>query len=72
MRCLVEARGRTTTGRAENQAAEEQFLEQFAAIEEGLALLQIQMRAIAENARLFGELAERIRASTYGAKVQTQ
>jgi hypothetical protein len=72
MRCLVEARGPDTNGRAENQTAEEQFLEQFAAIEDGLALVQIQMCAMAENARLFGELAERIRASTYGAKGERQ
>ena len=68
MRCLVEARGRDTGGRAQKQAAEEQFLEQFAALEDGLALVQIQIRAMAENARLFGKLAERIRASTYGAQ----
>jgi len=69
MGCLVEARGGAASSRV---ATEEQFLEQFAAIEDGLTVLQIQMRAIAESARRFGELAERIRASTHGAKVQTQ
>jgi len=72
MGCLVEARGGAASSRVERQATEEQFLEQFAAIEDGLTVLQIQMRAIAESARRFGELAERIRASTHGAKVQTQ
>jgi hypothetical protein len=42
---------------------EEQFLEQFAALEEGLALLQIHMRGISENAKHFGSLARQMRRS---------
>jgi len=42
---------------------EEQFFEQFAAIEDGLALLQIHMRGMSENAKLFGNLARHMRRS---------
>jgi len=45
------------------ELTEEQFLEQFAALEEGLALLQIQMRRMSEDAKLFGSLARHIRRS---------
>ena len=34
----------------EQELTEEQFLEQFAALEESLALLQTQMRRLSENA----------------------
>jgi hypothetical protein len=47
----------------EREITEEQFFEQFAAIEEGLGLLQIQMRAMSENAKLFGSLARHMRRS---------
>ena len=48
---------------AEQELTEEQFFEQFAAIEDGLALLQIHMRGMSENAKLFGSLARRMRRS---------
>lgn len=47
----------------EQELTEEQFLEQFAALEEGLALLQIHMRGISENAKLFDSLARHMRRS---------
>jgi hypothetical protein len=47
----------------EQELTEEQFFEQFAALEEGLALLQIHMRGMSENAKLFGSLARHIRRS---------
>jgi hypothetical protein len=42
---------------------EERFLEQFAALEESLALLETNMRRMSETAKLFGSLARRIRRS---------
>ena len=47
----------------EQELTEEQFFEQFAALEEGLALLQIHMRGMSENAKLFGSLARHMRRS---------
>jgi hypothetical protein len=43
---------------------EEQFFEQFAALEEGLALVQIQLRDLSENAKRFGSLVTYLRRST--------
>lgn len=48
---------------SQQELAEEQFLEQFAALEEGLARLQIYVRSMSENIRLFGTLATHIRQS---------
>jgi hypothetical protein len=50
-------------GFPEQEITEEQFFEQFAALEEGLAILQIHMRGISENAKLFGSLATHMRRS---------
>ncbi len=47
----------------EQEITEEQFLEQFAALEEGIARLQIQMRSMSEHAKIFGSLARDIRRS---------
>jgi hypothetical protein len=47
----------------EKELTEEQFFEQFAALEDGLALLQIHMRGMSENAKLFGSLARHMRRS---------
>jgi len=47
----------------EQELTEEQFFEQFAALEDGLALLQIHMRGMSENAKLFGSLARHMRRS---------
>jgi hypothetical protein len=47
----------------EQESNEEQFLEQYAALEEGLALLQIQLRGMSENANRFGSLARQMRRS---------
>ena len=47
----------------EQELTEEQFFEQFAALEEGLALLQIHMRGMSENAKLFGSLVRDMRRS---------
>jgi hypothetical protein len=51
-------------GRIQNEElTEERFFEQFAALEDGLTLLQLQMRRMSENARLFGGLVTRMRQS---------
>ncbi len=47
----------------EQELTEEQFFEQFAALEDGLAVLQIHMRGMSENAKLFGSLVRQMRRS---------
>lgn len=49
---------------SKRELIEERFLEQFAALEEGLTLLQAHMHSMSENAKLFGSLARHIRRST--------
>jgi hypothetical protein len=63
MECSINVRDQGKSGRPEREFTEEQFLEQFAALEESLALLQSDMRRMSENARLFGSLARHIRRS---------
>ena len=57
MKCLIDTHDTNKGSFPEQELTEQQFLEQFAALEEGLALLQIRMRSISENAKLFGSLA---------------
>jgi hypothetical protein len=63
MKCFIDARDKNKRSFPEQELTEEQFFEQFAAIEDGLALLQIQIRGMSENAKLFGCLARRMRRS---------
>lgn len=63
MKCLIDTRDKNKGNFAEQELTEEQFFEQFAAIEDGLALLQIHMRGMSENAKLFGSLARHMRRS---------
>jgi hypothetical protein len=49
---------------SEQELSEEQFLEQFAALEDSLALLQIHMRALSENVERFGSLETQMRRLT--------
>ena len=65
MKCLIDTRDKSKGGFLEQELTEEQFFEQFAALEEGLALLQIHMRGMSENAKLFGSLARHMRRSIY-------
>jgi hypothetical protein len=53
----------------EDVLTEEQFLEQFAALEESVVLLQVQMRSISEHAKLFGSYARNVRRSICPALV---
>ena len=48
---------------SKRELTEERFLEQFAALEESLTLLQAHMYSMSENAKLFGSLARHIRRS---------
>ena len=63
MNCLIDSHDKNKSSFPEQELTEEQFFEQFAALEEGLALLQIHMRGLSENARLFGKLARHMRRS---------
>ena len=63
MQCFIDTLDKDKGSFPEQELTEEQFFEQFAALEEGLALLQIQMRRMSENAKLFGSLARHIRRS---------
>jgi hypothetical protein len=64
MKETIGARDEREDNCPERELTEEQFLEQFAALEESLALLQAHMHSMSENAKLFGSLARRIRRST--------
>jgi hypothetical protein len=61
MKCLIDTHDKGSF--PEQELTEEQFFEQFAALEDGLALLQIHMRGMSDNARLFGSLARHMRRS---------
>ena len=63
MKCLIDTHDKNEGTSPEQELTEEQFFEQFAAIEDGLALLQIHMRGMSENAKLFGSLVRHMRRS---------
>ena len=63
MKCSIDIHDKDEGSFSEQELIEEQFFEQFATLEEGLALLQIQMRSMSENAKLFGSLAMHVRRS---------
>ena len=63
MKCLIDTHGKSKGSFPEQELTEEQFFEQFAALEDGLALLQIHIHGMSENAKLFGCLARRMRRS---------
>jgi hypothetical protein len=63
MKCLIDSHDKNKGSFLEQDLTEEQFFEQFAALEDGLALLQIHMRGMSENAKLFGSLARQMRRS---------
>ena len=64
MNCVCNAQRRKTASIPQQKFTEDQFFEQFAALEEGLALVQNQLRDLSENARLFGSLVRQMRRST--------
>jgi len=60
---LIDTHDKNNGSFAEQEPTAEQFLEQFAALEERVALLQIHIRSMSENAKLFSCLARHIRRS---------
>ena len=63
MKCCFDAHVKSKGSFPEQEITEEQFFEQFAALEEGLALLQTHIREMSENAKLFGNLTRQMRRS---------
>jgi hypothetical protein len=63
MICFIDTHDKSKGISPEQEPTEEQFFEQFAALEEGLALVQIQLRELSENAKLFGGLVRHMRRS---------
>ena len=63
MKYFIDTHDKNNGSFAEQEPTAEQFLEQFAALEESLALLQIEMRRMSESAKLLGSLALHIRRS---------
>ena len=63
MKCFIGTHDKNNGVSREQEFTEEQFFEQFAALEEGLAVVQIQLRDLSENARLFGGLVRQMRRS---------
>jgi hypothetical protein len=63
MKCFIGTHDKNNGISPEQEVTEEQFFEQFAALEEGLALVQIQLRELSENAKLFGGLVRHMRRS---------
>jgi hypothetical protein len=63
MKCFIDAHDKNNGSFPEQEFTEEQLLAQFAALEDGLALLQVHMRGISENTKLFSSLARRMRRS---------
>jgi hypothetical protein len=63
MKYFIDTHDKNKGSFPEQELTEEQFFEQFAALEDGLALLQIHMRGMSETAKLFGSLARHMRRS---------
>lgn len=64
MKCCTDTRDKNEGSLPEQELTEERFFEQFAALEDGLSLLQLQMRGMSENAKLFGSFVRHMRQST--------
>jgi hypothetical protein len=60
---IVDTADENKASLREHEVTEEKFFEQFAVIEESLALLQLQIRDMSENVKLFSSLAMHIRRS---------
>jgi hypothetical protein len=63
MKCFLDTRDIDKRIFLEQDLTEEQFLEHYAAIEDGLALLQIHIRGMSQDVKLFGSLVRRMRRS---------
>ena len=62
--CCIGTHDKNKGSLPEQELIEERFFEQFAALEDGLSLLQLQMRGMSENAKLFGSFVRHMRQST--------
>jgi len=72
MKRFIDTQDRNEDSLPEQELTEEQFFEQFATLEEDLAVLQIHLRVMSENAKLFGNLARRMRRSICPATPSTR
>ena len=72
MKCFIGTYDKNNGISREQEFTEEQFFEQFAALEEGLAVVQIQLRDLSENARLFGGLVRQMRRSICPATLSSK
>jgi hypothetical protein len=63
MRYCIDIHDRNKGCLPEQELTEERFFEQFAALEDGLAILQLQIRGMSENAKLFGSFVRHMRQS---------
>ena len=63
MKYFLDTRDKDKGTFLEQDLTEEQFLEHYAAIEDGLALLQIHIRGMSEDVKLFGSLVRHMRRS---------
>ena len=64
MKCCGDTQDKNKGCLPNQEFTEERFFEQFAALEDGLSLLQLQMRGMSENAKLFGSFVRHMRQST--------
>jgi hypothetical protein len=69
MKCCCDVQDTKKGSLSQQEFSEEQFFEQFAALEEGLARVQSQLRGLSENAELFGRLVRHMRRSTCPVKL---
>jgi hypothetical protein len=64
MKCCTDTQDKNKGYLPEQEPTEERFFEQFAALEDGLSLLQFQMRGMSENAKVFASFVRHMRQST--------
>ena len=64
MKCCTDTHDKNKGCLPDQEFTEERFFEQFAALEDGLSLLQLQMRGMSENAKVFASFVRHMRQST--------
>lgn len=64
MKQTIDARDESRDDCREQDLTGDRFLEQFAALEDSLGLLQAHMHSMSETAKLFASLARQIRRSS--------
>ena len=63
MKCLIGTHYKNEGTPPAQEVTEDQFFEQFAALEDGLVLVQIQLRSLSDNAKRFDSLVRQMRRS---------